>query len=64
MTLTYSSSLKLTLPETAANNPVDLELICTQQNMGIEFATEDTEFPDQYFNELLDGHVIMCHSLS
>ncbi len=54
---------KLSLPDIEKNNPVDLKWIHIQQNMGIEFATKATKYPDGYFYKLIDDHIIVCHAL-
>ncbi len=52
------------MPYIAENNPVDLEWIHTQQNIGAEPVTKVTKYPEWYFNKLNDGYVIAYHVLS
>ncbi len=44
-------------------NPVEFAWIHVQQNTGTELAKKAVKYPEQYFNNLIDGHVIVCHTL-
>ncbi len=46
----------LPLPNITENNPVDLEWIHTQRNIGTEHTTKATKYPKQHFNNCIDGH--------
>ncbi len=55
--------LNLPLTKVAETNPVNFAWIYAQQNTGTELATKAAKYPEQYFNKLIDGHVIVCHAL-
>ncbi len=55
--------LNLPLPDVAETNPDNFAWIHAQKNTGTELATKAAKYPDQYFNKIIDGGIIVCHAL-